>query len=559
MKRMSWLFGLAMLLVALVVGSCGDGRDPEGLTILYWQAPSIANPYLTGGTKDIDAATLVLEPLANYDADAELAPRLAEAIPTVANGGVSGDGTAITWRLKAGVRWSDGSPLTAYDAEFTYDYRCSLPNANCDEDNVRHVRAIDELNLEITFESPSPYPYTGFVGQGNYILQKAQFEDCMGAMARQGECQEKNLYPVGTGPYRIVQFNVNESVVYHANNQFRVPGQPFFARVVIQGGGDAEAAARAVLETGEADYGWNLQVEAEILETLAGLGRATLVSIFGSNVESLMVNFTEPESSVDPHPFLSDPAVREALSLAIDRAAIAALYGTRAARPTCDILPNVVPAPAPYVSPSNDDCFIQDQEMARGLLDDAGWQPGADGIREKDGVRLSVLYQTSANPLRQATQALIKGWWEGIGVETRLKDVAASVFFGGDPDSPDTYQRFRADVQMYTSGSGVDPQGQLGRWRSIEIPTAENMWTGGNDSRWVSMAYDDAYDELEVTPIGGDREELVIEMNDLVVQNHVVIPLIQRAFVSAFGNRLKGVRLSPWDSEMWNIHEWYRE
>ena len=260
-----------------------------------------------------------------------------------------------------------------------------------------------------------------------------------------------------------------------------------------------------------------------------------------------------------PHPFLSDPAVREALSLAIDRAAIAALYGTRAARPTCDILPNVVPAPVPYVSPDNDDCFMQDLEAARGLLDDAGWQPGEDGIREKDGVRLSVLYQTSTNPLRQATQALVKDWWEGIGVETRLRDVAASVFFGGDPESPDTYQRFRADVQMYTNGSDVDPQGYLARWRSIEIPTAENKWTGGNDSRWVSMAYDDAYDVLKVTPIGLERENLVIKMNDIVVQNHVVIPLIQRALVSAFDNRLRGVRLSPWDSEMWNIHEWYRE
>ena len=237
----------------------------------------------------------------------------------------------------------------------------------------------------------------------------------MGDMARQGECRDKNLYPVGTGPYRIVQFNVNESVVYHANSHFRVLHQPFFTQVVIQGGGDAEAAARAVLETGEADYGWNLQVEAEILETLVSLGRGTLESIFGSNVESLVVNFTEPESSVAPHPFLSDPAVREALSWAVDRAAIAALYGTRAARPTCDILPNVVPAPAPYASPNSDACLMQDLEMARDLLDDGGWQLGEDGIREKDGVRLSILYQTTTNPLRQATQALIQGWWEGIG------------------------------------------------------------------------------------------------------------------------------------------------
>ena len=558
MKRMTWLFSIAAIIVGLLAGSCGDD-DPETLTILYWQAPSIANPYLTGGTKDIDAATLVLEPLANYDEDAELVPRLAESIPTAANGGISEDLTTITWRLKDGVLWSDGSPLTAHDAEFTYEYACSLPNANCDEGNVRDVEAIDELTLVVTFDSPSPYPYTVFVGQGSYILQKAQFEACTGDMARQGECQEKNLYPVGTGPYQIAEFNVNDSVVYEFNGYFRAPGQPFFTKVVIQGGGDAEAAARSVLETREADYGWNLQVASEILQDLQNLGRGMLVSVFGSNVESLVVNFTEPGSSVGPHPFLSDPAVREALSLAIDREAIAALYGERAARPTCDVLPSVVPAPAPYASPNNEDCLMQDIDAARDRLDEAGWQPGNDGIREKNGVRLSILYQTTANPLRQATQSLILQEWRKIGVETVLKNIDGSVFFGGDPDSPDTYQRFRADIQMYTNGSGVDPQGLLARWRSIEIPTAENMWTGGNDSRWVSQAYDDAYEMLKIIPTGPERDQLVIDMNNLVVGDYAVIPLIQRASVSAFGNSLKGVRLSPWDSEMWNVHEWYRD
>ena len=555
MKRMSWLFSIVVIIIGLLAGSCGDGDERhETLTLLFWQAPSIANPYLSSGTKDIDAATLVLEPLANYDEDADLVPRLAEAIPTVANGGLSQDRTTLTWRLKAGLLWSDGSPLTAHDAEFTYGYACSLPNANCEANNVEAVRAIDDLTLEITFAASSPYPYTLFVGQGSYILQKAQFEDCMGDAARQGACQEKNLYPVGTGPYQIVEFDVNDSVFYEANDHFREPGQPFFTAVTIQGGGDAEAAARAVLETGEADYGWNLQVDSHILQALQDLGRGMLVNIFGSNVESLVVNFTEPESSVDPHPFLSDPAVREALSLAIDRDDIAALYG-EAARPTC----NVITAPAQYVSPNNDACLMQDMQAARTLLDDAGWLPGDDGIREKDGVRLSVLYQTSTNPLRQDTQALIQGWWRDIGIETELKNIAGSVFFGGDPDNPDTYQRFHADVQMYTNGPDVDPQAYLARWRSIEIPTAANMWRGGNDSRWVSETYDDAYEALTMTPIGPEREELVIEMNDLVVQNYVVIPLVQRALVSAFSNRLKGIRLSPWDSDMSTIHEWYRE
>ena len=100
MKRMPWLFSIVVTMAGLLAGSCGDG-DPESLTILYWQAPSIANPYLTGGTKDIDAATLVLEPLANYDEDAELAPRLAEAIrpwPMAASPEIGHDHLAVEGR-----------------------------------------------------------------------------------------------------------------------------------------------------------------------------------------------------------------------------------------------------------------------------------------------------------------------------------------------------------------------------------------------------------------------------------------------------------------------------
>ena len=567
-RKGSWFLRLAAVAAGLFAASCGsgDGVD-ETLTILYWQAPTIANPYLAGGTKDLDAAALVLEPLANYDEHGNLTPRLAEAIPTADNGDISEDRAKIIWRLKAGVLWSDGSPLTAHDAEFTYDYACSLPNANCDEDGITDVRAIDALTLDITFDSPSPYPYTLFVGPGDYILQKAQFAACASDMARHGQCQEKNLYPIGTGPYKIVEFNVNASVVYGINDYFRVPYQPFFTAVIIKGGGDAEAVARAILETREADYGWNLQVEPQILQFLQDLDRGMLITAFGTNVESLVVNFTNPDPGLgdkrsewspddpNPHPFLSDPAVRQALSLAIDRGRIAThLYG-QTAKPTC----NVVPAPAQYASPNNDACLMQDIEAASALLDEAGWLPGKDGIREKDGVHLSILYQTSTNPLRQATQALIQGWWREIGVETELKDIDGAVFFSSDPSSPDTYQKFYADIQMYTSGPGVDPQGYLSAWRSIAIPRAENNWTGGNVSRWVSEAYDDTYEELRDTPIGPDRQELVIEMNDLVVQNYVMIPLVQRASVSAFSNRLKGVRLNPWDSEMWNIHEWYRE
>jgi peptide/nickel transport system substrate-binding protein len=584
MKRMPLLLCIPVVIAGLFVGSCGDGDvDRETLTLLFWQSPSIANPYLSAGNKDTEAAALVLEPLANYDETGQLIPRLADSIPTVENGGVEADMTAIRWKLREGVLWSDGTPLTAEDVVFTYQYYCALPGGNCEIEPVENVEALDELTLQITFRSAQSYPYNSFVGAGGVVLQKAQFENCLGDAARQ--CEMENLYPIGTGPFRIADFRIAETggaseITYQANERFRTPDQPFFSEVTLLGGGSAIDAARAVLETGEADFAWNLQVEPAILENLQVSGRGTLVAAFASNVERLMVNFTNPDPNLgdrrsewsaenpNPHPFLSDLDVRRALSMAVDRDRIAEqLYGATG-EPTC----NIVTAPDKYVSFANDGCLMQDIGAANALLDDAGWlpDPDDDGIRQQEGVRLSILYQTSTNLVRQKTQELIRGWWQEIGVETILKDVDAGNFFGGDPANSDTLGRFYADVQMYTSGPGIDPQGYLGIWRMSEIASSENDWESPNVPRWSSpegacqygaaeYTYDALYEELKNAPLGQEREELVMALNDCLVQNYVLIPLVNRATVSsAVGSSLKGVRLNAWDAELWNIHEWYQ-
>ncbi len=185
------------------------------------------------------------------------------------------------------------------------------------------------------------------------------------------------------------------------------------------------------------------------------------------------------------HPFLSDPAVRRALSLAIDRQVLVDTGYGRTGQVTC----NVVPAPAIYVSTANDWCKTQDVEKANMLLDEAGWKRGADGVREKDGVRISILYQTSTNNVRQDTQALIKQMWQQIGVETELKNISGSVFFGSDPANPDTCQKFHADIQMYTNlFLNIDPEPYMGAWICSQIPNPGNQWQGGNVPRYCNLA-----------------------------------------------------------------------
>ena len=543
-------------------GTCGT------VNVLYWQAVSMLNPYLSGGTKDIEAASLITEPLARYNESGIMVPWLAEEIPTVENGGVSEDLTSITWKIKEGIVWSDGTPLTSEDVVFSGEY-CLDPEMGCNAlswfSGVESIEALDDLTVKVNFDSPKPYPYGPFVGAEAPIVQKAQFQDCMGAKAQ--ECTEQNFGPIGTGPFKVVEFKANDVVVYEVNDLYRDPNKPCFSEVIFKGGGDAPSAARAVLETGEADYAWNVQVEKDILAQmeLAGLGK--VVPGFSNGVERLMVNFTDPDPALGdnrslwtednqyPHPFLSDPAVRKALSLAIDRNTIATqLYGA-AGQPTC----NVIPAPAIYVSTANDECLTQNIDEANRILDEAGWLPGSDGIREKDGVRLSILYQTSTNSLRQSTQALVKQWWEQIGVETELRNIDSAVFFGGDPASPDTYGKFYADIEMYTNDySGTDPESYLNNWSCAEISGPENQWLGNNIPRWCNQEYEALLAEMAQTGVLDERAELAKKMNDMLMQEGVMIPLVHRGSPSAHANSLLGVRMNPWDSELWNIADWTR-
>ena len=565
MKVKSLVLGTAAALSVASMAIADRGSDGH-VNIIYWQAPSILNPYLSGGTKDLESSSMIIEPLARYDQDGNLVAWLVDSIPTVENGGVSSDLTSITWKLSEGLKWSDGSAVTAHDVVFTANY-CMDPAGGCAQLNkladVENVEALDDMTVKVTFGVAKPFPYGPFVGSEQPIIQKAQFENCMGAKAP--ECTAENFGPIGTGPFRVTEFKANDVISMEANPMYRDPSKPSFATVTFKGGGDAASAARTVLETGEFDYAWNLQIDPAILAGMAAAGKGTVISSFGTAVERLMVNLSNPDKALGdkrstleggPHPFLTDPAVRRALSLAIDRNTLAEVGYGAAGKATC----NVVPGPTIYVSTANDECLVQDMAKANNLLEAAGWQRGSDGVRSKDGVRLSILYQTSTNAVRQDTQAFIKQWWSEIGVETELKNISASVFFGGDQSSPDTYQKHFSDIEMYTNiFSGTDPEAYMGSWVCAEMPMPSNNWMGNNMPRYCNETYDAMVAELAGTANIDDRARIVKALNDMLMQEGAMIPLIHRGRVSAHSNKLGGVLQNTWDSELWNVADWYRK
>ena len=539
------------------------GRDGE-VKIIYWQAPSILNPFLSGGTKDIESASLILEPLARYDPTGALTPWLVEEVPTVSNGGVSEDLTSITWKIKDGITWSDGTPFTSADVKFTYEY-CTDPESGCAQltkfDGVSSVDTPDDLTVVVNFSQPTPFPYGPFVGGESPILQAAQFADCMGAKAP--ECTDENFGPIGTGPFVVTEFRTNDVIQLVANENYRDPNKPAFASVTFKGGGDATAAGRAVMETGEFDYAWNLQLAPDVIATMQEGGLGSPVAGFGPLVERIMLNQTNPDPSLSaeersvirPHPFLGEPAVYTAMSMAIDRPLLVEIGYGQAGKVTC----NWVPAPA-AVNSDTFTCDTQDIAGANALLDEAGFlDTDGDGIREANGVPMQILYQTSTTAVRQDFQALIKEWWSEIGIEAELRNIDASVFFGGDPGSPDTFQKFYADVEMYANTfNGTDPQAYLGNGLCDKAPSPATQWQGENISRFCMPAYDELHAQLTTTADADERASIARQLNDMMVENGGMLPLVHRGRLSAHATSLGGIDLNVWDSELWNIADWYR-
>ena len=565
MKLRTALLGAAAVVAFAPAAFAERGADGN-VNVLYWQAPSTLNPYLSSGTKDVETASLVLEGLAGFDEKGVVIPRLVESVPTVENGGITEDLTQITWKLKPGLLWSDGTPVTSADAKFTWEY-CTHPEGGCAQaaryEGIESIETPDELTIVIKFAGPKPNPYTAFVGATSPILQAAQFANCLGAAA--STCTEQNFKPIGTGPFVVTDFKVNDTVTLAANPNYRDPAKPAFATMTVKGGGDAAAAARAVLETGEFDYAWNTQINPEQQAQMAAAGKGVLLNGFGTLVERIEMNLTNPDPALPegersttkhPHPFLTDINVRKALSMAIDRQILVDIgYGV-AGRPTC----NLVPAPEMFASP-NTDCLKQDMEGAKALLEQSGWvDSDGDGIREKDGKKLKILYQTSTNPVRQDFQAVIKDWWTELGVEVELKNIDASVFFGGDAGSPDTFQKFYSDVEMYANNfDGTDPEPYLAQYMCDKIPGPENQWQGENINRFCDPAYDALVIELSKTADMAKRAEIAIRLNDMLTKDsYVVVPLVDRGRLSAASNTLGGVVLNTWDTELWNAQDWFR-
>ena len=549
-------------------GTEGQTRGAGGeLKLLQWQGPTNLGLHNNTGTKDQLAASLVTEPLLSWLPDGTQVPALAKSVPSVATGDLAEDLTWVQYSLKEGVLWSDGTPFTADDVVFTYNWIKDPANGAITiklYEIVSNVEAIDPQTVKITFTGPQLGWNTVFTGsyQGS-IYPKHVLE--AGADAYKAF----QLAPIGTGPYVVEKFSVNDQVIYQANPNYREANKPFFQTVNLKGGGDAVSAAQAVLETGDWDFAWNLQVEATILRSLAENGKGQLHSTSPASVERLLINFSDPNKEVNgqksekntPHPFFSDLKVRQAFSLATDRQTLSDQFylGGDLEPPARNILTGIGTLESPNTS------FEFSLEKAAALLDEAGWVLDGD-TRKKDDVELKVAYSTTINTVRQKTQAVNKQNWESIGIKVNLKQVDPGIFFDSAAGNEQNAQHFYADLLMYTNGpTSTFPLSYVQSWYGgkdgVNLSQKENNWTGINESRYHNDEYDAIYDQLTQETDVEAANALFIQLNDHVINNVVVIAEVARASESyAAINSLNDANVagSLFEALYWNIANWNR-
>lgn len=530
------------------------------LKVLYWQAATLLNPHFAAGTTNQDASRVFYEPLAGWASDGTLHPILAAEIPSRENGGLSEDGRSVTWKIKRGVKWHDGQDFSADDVVFNWEYSRNPAVAAVTSGSYRDVNVVkvDDFTVRVEFDKPTPFWADAFVASTGQLIPKHLFKDYAGANSRDAPA---NLRPVGTSAFKFVSFAPGDMLRAERNPNYHRENRPYFDTLEIKGGGDAVSAARAVLQTGDYDYAWNLAVEDEILKRLEAVGKGRINIVPGGGIEFVQLNATDPNKEIDgershistQHPAFRDPAVRQAMSLLIDRGALEQFIYGRGGPATANFLNN----PPRFRSPNMRWEFSI--QKANEILDGAGWARGRDGIRAKDGVRLKFLFQTSVSAPRQRTQAVYKQAAQRAGIDLELKSVTASVYFSSDVANPDTYTKFYADMQMYTTTMPqADPERFMNQYTSREVATKANSWQGRNIVRWRNEEYDRIFHEAqgELDPV--KRAALFIRLNDMIVGSNHIIPLVSRPTVSGSVNSLRPV-LSAWDNTMWLLADWWRE
>ena len=528
----------ALLPLALAASPVAAQPARDALTIGITQYPANFHPNIEAMAAKAYILGFALRPVTAYGEDWKLTCLSCDALPSLENGQAKLEqtpdgkpGIRITWRLKEGEKWGDGTPVTAEDMRFAWEAGRAFETGFGPAETYRSAYEFiveDARSFTVRFDKVT----FDFAGLGQFQPLPARIErpiweaDKAGYRTRSAyETQTTNpaLYD---GPYRIAAVQPGAGVTLERNVHWAGPA-PAFNRINIRTV-ENTAAMEAQLLAGQVDMvagelGLPLE-QAAALEKRAG-DRFQFRYRPGLTYEHIDLRLDNP--------VLADRRVRQALLLAADRAQIVArLYDGRQPVALGSVHPDDVmydpDAPAwPY-----------DPARAKALLEEAGWRPGPNGIRRNAaGETLSFdLMTTAGNRAREQVQQILAGMWRAVGAEARIRNEPPRVFFGETVS-----QRKFTGMAMFAWVSSPENVPRT-IFHSEEIPTAARNWSGQNYAGFSNPEADRLIEALPLELDPAKRRPLWSQLQRLIATELPALPLWHRADAHIWPRWLEGVR-----------------
>jgi len=533
---------LVVALVVTLLSACGKGGDTAGgnvggnpgrgasnelLIVGYDREPDTMNRYATHILEDIESC--IVEGLVVADEHMGVVPLLASAVPTVENGGVvlrADGGMDVTWKLRPGVRWHDGVAHTSADVKFTVDAINKgdwKPESVDGFDRIASVDTPDSLTAVVHYrEVYAPYRWQ-FV-RGTLPRHKLAGRDLNTA-------NDYNRAPLGTGPYRLAEWKTGEYILLErAPDYWRGDSLPHIRQILFKFLTNTTTRINQ-LKSGEVHM--VALVPWDKVRELRDVAALRLNQVVGNGYEHVSLN----QKRFAP---FADVRVRQALSHAVDRELIV--------NTLLDSLVTIVNGPIQPLSPAyepNVRRYAHDPAAARALLEAAGWKAGTDGVRVKDGTRLSFTLITQAGfAIRENVAQTLQQAFREVGAEAKVQLVdgtsISALWFNGNFDAMLHWWQQGADpeITLFFAGDRAPPAG-----RNINFLS---------DTALTALLY-----RSDRTVVESERNELLKTAQRRVADLAPEIPLYNTSKIDAIPKEMQGFTGNPTNAgPFWNVHAW---
>ncbi len=568
LRKCSWIVLSALIVAGMALSGCGPKPaapaeatqppaaaataapeptkppEPKQVTLSLTSNPESMNPLYASTWYTEVVFDMILLPLWNIDDQGQYHPELAEELPTVENGGISADGLTINIKLRKDANWSDGTPVTAEDAVFTYnmtmDPKNTVFSAYPFDTYVESMTAVDPKTLQIKLNGPySDWSTSMFTGISR-VIPKHILQPVFDKDGTLDNTEWNRTANVVDGPYLLKEFVSDDHLTFEANDNYW-RGRPKIDTIYIRVFADRQSQL-AALQSGESDIGSYI-VGSEI-PTLAETNNFQTMSSPNGYIVTIFMN-TDPATA---HPAMTDPNVRRALAMAIDRQLIIdkiynGIYTIPATYWDDTVYDNPDLQPYPY-----------DPEGAKKLLDDAGWKLGTDGVREKDGKKLELRYvYISGDDTTDTMIVTFQQMLADVGVKIDIMPNTEEVLWASYGDNGELAHG-NYDLTQWSDGMWYFPSPSTSYFLCSEQPSNDYP-TGYNWFGICDKSLEDLFSVADVEMNPQTRIDDYHQIGKIMYDKTYIIPIRSDPDVWAVSNRLTNVKFSGVDPLMF-VYEW---